>query len=66
MQEISVMSRDNPMFAARRLCIVFSLCGAPFGASKINTRAAFTFSQEPYVYGNWSALRQKCDFASRH
>ena len=30
-----------------------------------NMRAAFTLSQEPYVYGNWSALRQKCDFATR-
>ena len=54
------------MFALHAtLGIVFSLCGAPFGASKINTRAAFTLLQEPYVYGNWSALRQKCDFASR-
>ena len=28
----SVIWRDNPMFAARRLGIVFSLCGALFGA----------------------------------
>ena len=40
---------------------VFSLRRA-FGASKINTRAAFTLSQKPYVYGNWSALRQKRGF----
>ena len=35
------------------------------GSSKINTRAAFTLSQKPYVYGKWSALRQKCDFSLR-
>ena len=66
MKNFFVMWRDNPMFALHAaLGIVFSLCGAPFGASKINTRAAFTLSQEPYVYGKLWARSAKRVFCAR-
>ena len=47
------------MFALHAtLGIVFSLCGAPFGASKINTRAAFTLSHKPKVFGKLGRFPQ--------